>query len=58
MRIVSFLPSATDIIAELGLLDSLVGVSEDCNWPPEVSAKPLVAHTRIARPRRDEGIGG
>jgi iron complex transport system substrate-binding protein len=47
MRIVSFLPSATDIIAELGLLDSLVGISEDCNWPPEVAAKPLVARTRI-----------
>src|SRR5437764_10426617 len=47
MRIVSFLPSATDMIAELGLLDSLVGVSEDCNWPPEVASKPLVARTRI-----------
>jgi len=47
MRIVSLLPSATDMIAELGLLDSLVGVSEDCNWPPEVAEKPLVARTRI-----------
>jgi len=47
VRIVSLLPSATDIIAELGLLDSLVGVSDDCNWPPEVAEKPLVARTRI-----------
>jgi iron complex transport system substrate-binding protein len=47
MRIVSFLPSATDIIWELGLFDSLVGVSEDCNWPPQVKDKPLVARTRI-----------
>ena len=47
MRIVSFLPNATDIIAALGLLDSLVGISEDCNWPPEVASKPLVARTRI-----------
>lgn len=47
MRIVSLLPSATDMIAELGLLDSLVGISEDCNWPPEVASKPLVARTRI-----------
>lgn len=47
MRIVSFLPSATDIIWELGLLDSLVGVSEDCNWPAQVKEKPLVARTRI-----------
>jgi iron complex transport system substrate-binding protein len=36
MRIVSLLPSATDMIAEFGLLDSLVGISEDSNWPPEV----------------------
>ena len=47
MRIVSLLPSATDVIAELGLLDSLVGISDDCNWPPEVTSKPLVARTRI-----------
>jgi iron complex transport system substrate-binding protein len=47
MRIVSLLPSATDIIAELGLLDSLVGISEDCNWPPEVAGKPVVARSRI-----------
>ena len=47
MRIVSLLPSATDMIAELGLLDSLVGISEDSNWPPEVSSKPLVARTEI-----------
>jgi iron complex transport system substrate-binding protein len=47
MRIVSMLPSATDIIAEVGLLDSLVGISEDCNWPPEATSKSLVARTRI-----------
>ena len=47
MRIVSLLPSATDIIHELGLMDSLVGVSEDCNWPPEVRTKPLVARNRV-----------
>jgi iron complex transport system substrate-binding protein len=47
MRIVSLLPSATDIVFELGLLDSLVGISEDCNWPPEVRAKPLVARNRV-----------
>jgi len=47
MRMISFLPSATDMIAELGLLDSLVGISDDCNWPPEVASKALVARTRI-----------
>jgi iron complex transport system substrate-binding protein len=47
MRIVSLLPSATDVIHELGLFDSLVGVSQDCNWPPEVSNKPVVARNRV-----------
>jgi iron complex transport system substrate-binding protein len=47
MRVASLLPSATDMISELGLFDSLVGVSQDCNWPPEVAEKPLVARNRI-----------
>src|SRR5262249_49946285 len=47
MRIVSLLPSATEMIDELGLLDSLVGISEDCNWPPEIASKPIVARTRV-----------
>jgi iron complex transport system substrate-binding protein len=47
MRICSFLPSATEMIAELGLIDSLVGVSEECRWPPEVIGKPIVTAARI-----------
>ena len=35
------------MIADLELLDSLVGVSDDCNWPSEVRSKPLVARTRV-----------
>ena len=47
MRICSFLPSATEMIAELGFIDSLVGVSEECRWPPEVVGKPVVTAARI-----------
>jgi iron complex transport system substrate-binding protein len=47
MRICSFLPSATEIIAELGLLDRLVGVSEECRWPAEVVGLPVVTAARI-----------
>ena len=47
VRICSFLPSATEIIAELGLLDSLVGVSEECRWPAEVVVLPVVTAARI-----------
>jgi iron complex transport system substrate-binding protein len=47
MRICSLLPSATEMIAQLGLLDSLVAVSEECRWPPEVVGKPVVTAARI-----------
>jgi iron complex transport system substrate-binding protein len=47
MRICSLLPSATEIVAELGLIDSLVGVSEECAWPPEVKGKPVVTAARV-----------
>jgi iron complex transport system substrate-binding protein len=47
LRICSFLPSATEMIADLGFIDSLVGVSEECRWPPEVVGKPVVTAARI-----------
>ena len=36
MRIVSLLPSATEIVALLGMDDLLVGRSAECDWPPRV----------------------
>lgn len=42
MRIVSLLPSATEIVAELGLLDDLVGVSHCCDYPAGVRDLPVV----------------
>src|SRR3954453_20593507 len=47
MRICSLLPSATEIVADLGLIDSLVAVSEECAWPPEVRSKPKVTAARV-----------
>jgi iron complex transport system substrate-binding protein len=47
VRICSLLPSATEMIAELGLIDSLVGVSEECRWPPAVVGKPVVTAAKI-----------
>jgi iron complex transport system substrate-binding protein len=35
------------MIAELGLVDSLVGVSEECRWPPDVVGTPIVTAARI-----------
>jgi iron complex transport system substrate-binding protein len=47
MRICSLLPSGTEIVAELGLVASLVGVSEECDWPPEVRSLPVVTASRV-----------
>jgi iron complex transport system substrate-binding protein len=47
VRVCSLLPSATEIIAQLGLVDALVGVSAECRWPAEVIGKPVVTRTRI-----------
>ncbi|MCI0605566.1 cobalamin-binding protein [bacterium] len=38
MRIVSLLPSATEIVAALGLADQLVAISHECDYPPEAVA--------------------
>lgn len=47
MRIVSLLPSATEIVCELGLGDRLVGVTHECDHPPFVAGLPKVTRTLI-----------
>ncbi len=47
MRIVSLLPSATEIISALGLADDLVGRSKECTYPPEILDRPIVTAARI-----------
>ena len=41
-RIVSFLPSATEMACALGLGDRLLGVTHECDYPPQVTSKPIV----------------
>ena len=41
-KIVSFLPSATEIACALGLADSIVGITHECDYPPEIKTKPVV----------------
>jgi iron complex transport system substrate-binding protein len=43
-RIVSLLPAATEIAAALGLMDQVVGVSHECDFPDEANARPRVTH--------------
>jgi iron complex transport system substrate-binding protein len=47
LRIVSLLPSATEIVCELGLRDQLVGVTHECDYPPSVQSLPKVTRTLI-----------
>jgi iron complex transport system substrate-binding protein len=42
MRIVSLLPAATEIAAALGLMDQVVGVSHECDFPKEANERPRV----------------
>lgn len=47
MRIVSLLPSATEIVFALGLDREIVGVSHECDFPPQARTKPVVIHSRL-----------
>lgn len=47
MRIVSLLPSATEMICTLGLEDRLVGVTHECDFPAFVQGLPKVTRTLI-----------
>ena len=47
MRIVSLLPSATEIVCALGLGDELVGVTHECDWPPEVVGLPVMTSNAL-----------
>src|SRR5215510_14959711 len=49
MRIVSLLPSATEMICALGLEDQLVGVTHECDYPSAVMQLPKVTDTLIPK---------
>ncbi|MGH2458907.1 MAG: cobalamin-binding protein [Chloroflexota bacterium] len=47
MRIVSLLPSATEVLYALGAEEEIIGVSHDSDYPPEVRLKPVVSASTI-----------
>jgi len=46
-RIVSLLPAATEIAAALGLIDQVVGVSHECDFPSEANKRPRVTNCPV-----------
>lgn len=57
MRIVSFLPSATEILYALKVGDSVLGVSHECDYPPRVRRKPVVMKANLpSKPLSDRQI--
>jgi iron complex transport system substrate-binding protein len=47
VRIVSLLPAATEIAAALGLIDDVVGVSHECDFPKEAKGRPRVTRCPV-----------
>lgn len=51
MKIVSLLPSATEIVYALGLGDQLEAVTDECDFPPEATTKPVVSRSALPQGR-------
>lgn len=56
MRILSLLPSATEIVYALGLGDNLVGVSHECDYPEVARTKPVVSTSTLSNALRSDEI--
>jgi iron complex transport system substrate-binding protein len=47
VRICSLVPGATEVLFALGLGDSVVGVTHECDWPPEAETRPRVTASLV-----------
>jgi iron complex transport system substrate-binding protein len=47
VRIVSLIPSGTEILAALGLTDLIVGRSHECDYPTEIESRPVCTNARV-----------
>jgi iron complex transport system substrate-binding protein len=47
-RIVSLLPSATEIVCALGLEEQLVGITHECDYPASITDRPRLTASRIS----------
>lgn len=48
IKIVSLLPSATEIVCALGLENDLVAITHECDFPPRISNRPAITASRIS----------
>lgn len=56
MRICSLLPGATEVVVALWNTKHLVGISHECDYPPEIRTKPVLVHAVVdtdAMPSRE-----
>ena len=56
LRIVSLLPSATELAVALGLQNNLVGRSHECDFPPAVTALPICTSTKLEKGLSSQAI--
>jgi iron complex transport system substrate-binding protein len=47
VRICSLVPAATEILFALGVGDQVVGVTHECDWPPEAAERPAVTASLV-----------
>src|SRR6476646_2405672 len=47
LKIVSLIPSATEILAQLGLMDQVVGRSHECDYPAEILTRPICTEPKF-----------
>ena len=56
MRIISLLPSATEMVCAVGAQDELVGVSHECDFPAGIPGLPILTRTRTTLPKASGAI--
>lgn len=57
-RVVSLLPSATEIVCALGFESALVGISHECDFPATIRARPVLTRPRIDTSGSSAAIDG
>lgn len=58
LRIVSLLSAATEMVCALERAHQLVGISHECDYPPEILDRPVVTETKVDPRRPSADIDG